>query len=200
MRRVLSVAMVLVLTACASQPSPEQAAEACYARLAKRQVLYDRLAEMKGEGGCAVEAAVRMSQGGVTWARPGVVSCPFAETLTDFETAVMQPLAMEIFGQPIRRLHHMGTYSCRKRNGGLTGRTSEHGFGRAIDIRGFELADGTVVDVSRDWSRGDRKAQFLHALAQRACGRFAVVLTPNHDRLHQDHLHLDSGRYRLCGF
>lgn len=199
MRRLLSVAMVLILTACASQPSPEQAAEGCYARLAKRQVLYERLAEMKGENGCPVQAAVRMRQGGVTWARPGVVSCPFAETLTDFETAVVQPLAMEMFGQPVRRLHHLGTYNCRKRNGGLTGRTSEHGFGRAIDIRGFELADGTVIDVERHWSGRDRKAQFLQAVARRACARFAVVLTPNHDRLHHDHLHLDGGAYRLCG-
>ena len=31
-----------------------------------------------------------------------------------------------------------------------------------------------------------------------ACRRFSVVLTPNSDRFHQDHIHVDIGPWRKC--
>lgn len=111
----------------------------------------------------------------------------------------MQPLAHALFKQPVAKLHHMGTYNCRGRNGKTAGRLSEHAFGRAIDIRSIELADGTIIDVTRHWRNAGRKSEFLHDLARRACKHFSVVLTPNHDHAHRDHIHLDTGPYRLCG-
>jgi hypothetical protein len=50
------------------------------------------------------------------------------------------------------------------------------------------------------WSRlgAGPKRVFLRALAERACAYFNVVLTPETDRYHYNHLHLDIGPYRLC--
>ena len=70
----------------------------------------------------------------------------------------------------------------------------------AIDLMAFELADGTMVSVKRDWREGGAKAAFLKDVARASCSTFNVVLTPNHDRFHQDHLHLDIGPHTLCGY
>lgn len=190
----------LAVSGCTAPPPPPTDADACYARLRAVGVLFEPIPDVAGRDGCGVTAALRMSQGAVPWSRPGVVTCAFAETLQDFEAAIVQPTAQAIFGQPVRRIHHMGTYSCRKRNGAAYGRLSEHAFGRAIDIRSFELADGTVIDVGQHWWRAGKRTDFLRAVAKGACSRFAVVLTPNSDAAHRDHLHLDSGTAgRLCG-
>jgi hypothetical protein len=78
-------------------------------------------------------------------------------------------------------------------------RTSLHASARAIDIAGFRLADGSDVRVGRDWFAADGRGRFLRAAARAACGHFSVVLTPDHDRDHRDHLHFDIGPWRLCG-
>jgi hypothetical protein len=37
-------------------------------------------------------------------------------------------------------------------------------------------------------------------VAQGACKIFSVVMTPNRNAEHHDHLHLDIGPYKLCGY
>ena len=64
---------------------------------------------------------------------------------------------------------------------------------------GFELADGTVISVKKDWRGAGKRSEFLQEVARASCEHFNVVLTPNHNRLHNDHLHLDIGPHRLCG-
>ena len=147
---------------------------------------------------CAVEMPVRVSATGIAWNRPGVVSCAFALELDAFIRDEVQPLALARFGQRVRQLRHFGTYACRRETGN-GGRWSVHASGRAIDLAGFELADGTRITVERDWRGHGAKSRFLHALARRACGRFSVVLTPDSDRDHRTHIHLDEGPWRLCG-
>ncbi len=98
----------------------------------------------------------------------------------------------------MRLLRHLGTYACRRETGS-SGRWSAHASGRAIDIAGVELADGTVITVEHDWRGGSAKSRFLHELARRACRRFSLVLTPDSDRDHHDHIHLGDGKWRLCG-
>ncbi len=193
------VLAVMALAGCAAAPPPIAPSEACLVRLTQHRVTFERLADFGAPGECGIQNAVRVSHGAVRWGRPAMLSCGTAEKLVVFEAGEMQPLAQSLFKQPVAKIHHMGTYSCRKRNGKAFGKLSEHAFGRAIDIRSFELADGTVIDVARDWSRSGRKSEFLRTLARRACAHFSVVLSPSHDHAHRDHLHLDTGPYRLCG-
>ncbi len=195
--------LAAALAGCAAPPPPPPPpvsdARACLMRLAATGAVHQPLADMLDGGGCGVTGAVRMSGGAIPWARPGVVTCNFALALQDFEAAVVQPLARGVLGQPVRKIHHYGTYACRGRNGRAGARLSEHAFGRAIDIAAFELADGSMVEVGRHWRGAGRRSEFLHRVARGACDRFSVVLTPNHDGAHRDHLHVDLGPWRLCG-
>jgi hypothetical protein len=81
-----------------------------------------------------------------------------------------------------------------------------HAFGIALDIRGFELADGEQVLIAPP-DGADRAAPeraFLDGLRTSACGYFTTVLGPGSDPHHEDHLHVDlashgsSAHYRIC--
>lgn len=172
---------------------------------------FERLQAFSTGEGCGIANPVRVSSAGIGWNRPGTVSCQLARTVARFETDVIQKLAFQHLGQGVRRIHHAGTYDCRVRRNAKTqqaagssasrgGRLSEHSQGRAIDITAFELEDGTMISVLKDWRRGDQRSRFLHQVARSSCSTFNVVLTPNHDRFHQDHFHLDIGPYTLCGY
>jgi hypothetical protein len=179
-------------------PPPRYAAgPACYAALAADGVGWTSVAAPGGSGRCAIADPLLLAgTGGIAWARPTILACPLAAALAAFSRDVVQPEAERAFGQPVARLEHLGAWDCRKRTGSLF-RMSEHAGGRALDLAGFELADGTRISVRHDWRNGP-KGRFLRAVASRACNYFSVVLTPETDRHHHDHLHLDVGPHRAC--
>ena len=223
-RLLFSLLMLITLAACARPPAqmaaqappppPPQLLDpdsACLAELRQMQVEFQPLGQFGDDDqGCGVDNPVKVSATGETWNRPGVISCPMARTIGQFEAQVVQPAALIRFGQKVRRIIHAGTYDCRTRRtstqvaaalgGSKGGRLSEHSKGRAIDLSGCQLADGTIVSVKKDWRGQGEKSAFLQEIARKACSVFNVTLTPNHDRLHADHLHLDIGPYTLCGF
>jgi hypothetical protein len=93
-------------------------------------------------------------------------------------------------------------FECRNRNGATTGKLSAHAEGLAIDIVGFELANGSTLRIE---PKGDATPNpALAALRTAACGWFTTVLGPGSDAAHTDHLHVDiqqhgsSNRYRIC--
>ena len=66
-----------------------------------------------------------------------------------------------------------------------------------------ELAGGRTVTVIRNWSSDRAGAAFLRDVRDGACGLFSTVLSPDYNRAHADHLHVDQaarGEYggRLC--
>ena len=126
------------------------------------------------------------------------MSCALAARLDEFEREVVEPLAIEELGRRATRIDHLGSYSCRRQNSRLGGRWSQHARGQAIDIAGFRLSDGTTVSVERDWREPGPKRQFLRHLTRRACRYFSVVLTPDSNAEHYNHMHFDSGPNRLC--
>ena len=65
---------------------------------------------------------------------------------------------------------------------------SEHSFGNAIDI---SKIDG--ISIIEYWNTETIKATRLHEVAENACGHFSNVLTPDSNRAHHDHIHLDIG-------
>jgi hypothetical protein len=85
----------------------------------------------------------------------------------------------------------MGTINCRKMRG--SGFLSEHSFGTAIDISKLDGAD-----IKADWGRNTLKGQRLAKIAAIACKHFSNVLTPETDRAHHDHFHLDTGLGMGC--
>ena len=190
--------IALTLAGCGGTPAPSLlSGRACLARLDAQEVAYRSLAEAPGSNSsCHVDTAVRISRVEAGLNRPAVMSCALASRLDEFEREVVQPLAKEELGQRVVRIDQMGSFSCR----GISGRSrlSQHALGLAIDIGGFRLSDGSTVSIAHDWNESGPKRSFLRRLARRACKYFSVVLTPDSNAAHYDHIHLDIGRDRLC--
>ena len=194
------VALLLALAAChATPPPPADPFAQCLATLTQRHAVYERMADWSTPEGCGVEGAVRLTKASIPLNRPLMMGCPLAVQLLDFETRVVQPTAWRYFRQPVNRLLSAGSYVCRVERGGRKGRLSQHALGKAIDVTAFELADGTRISVLADWRGTGPKSLFLHEVTRGACDSFNVVLSPNRDAYHRDHLHLDIGPYKLCG-
>lgn len=144
--------------------------------------------------GCGAKDAVRVtSVAGVTLSQGSIMTCEMAKALKrwvskDVETA---------FGRrnKVVSLRVAAHYACRTRNNRPGARISEHGRGKAIDIAGFKLEDGTLVTVLQGWTaRQTRKS--MRRIWKAACGPFGTVLGPEADRYHRDHFHLDVARHR----
>lgn len=131
-----------------------------------------------------------------------VTSCPVAAALSLWERQV-EADAQRLLGTSVRRFVHAGSYSCRRLYNRSDGPFSEHATADAVDILGFELADGRRISVLRDWSGTSEEAAFLHATRDAACRVFSTVLSPDYNAAHRDHLHLDTadrgpGGWRAC--
>jgi hypothetical protein len=151
-----------------------------------------------GGASCAVDTPVRASAGTLAGFSPPLeTSCAMLVAWSDFEADV-DAAARRLLGSRLLAVRHFGSFGCRRMTGNA-GRLSLHAKARALDVSGFQLADGRVVTVLDGW-RGPRdQRRFLRAVAAAACRRFSVTLTPDSDRFHQDHLHVDIGPWRRCG-
>lgn len=190
--------VVLLLAGCGGTSGPSLlSGRACLARLDTQEVSYRPLDSVPApSSSCHVDTAVRVSRVEAGLNHPAVMSCALASRIDDFEHTVVQPLARAEFGRRVIRINHLGSYSCRWING--SSRLSQHALGLAIDIAGFRLSDGTTISVEHDWSEPGPKRLFLRHVARRACEYFSVVLTPDSDADHHNHIHLDIGPDRRC--
>jgi hypothetical protein len=103
------------------------------------------------------------------------------------------------------RVEHFSTYR-RGARVARSSRASGHARALAIDAARFHLEDGRVLDVDADWDererggdpcksrrREDQAGRLLRSVVCEAVerGLFQVVITPHHDRAHQNHVHLE---------
>jgi len=124
-------------------------------------------------------------------------SCSVAAALAIWEDQVVQPAALQLFGQKVTHIQHFGSFNCRPIAG--TDRWSEHATGNAIDIAGFTLADGERINLLRDWDANDPKARFLRVVRDGSCDLFSTVLSPDYNAAHADHFHLDQAQRAVLG-
>jgi hypothetical protein len=117
-----------------------------------------------------------------------------------WEWHVLQPAALEHLGTRVTALEHFGSYSCRRIYGRAEGQWSEHARANALDVSGFRLADGRKVSVLGDWNDGGPEGRFLRAVRDGACDLFATTLSPDYNRAHRDHLHLDQAERGAMGW
>lgn len=108
-------------------------------------------------------------------------------------------LALDMFGAPIVKVHHAGTYSCRRQVGNNSGQMSEHAYANAWDITGFELEGGRVISVKTGWNGAKGERKFLREVRDVGCRIFRVTLSPDYNKAHHDHFHLDMGPSVRCG-
>lgn len=184
----------------------ERAAE-CRARLEEAGIAFAALPEYRPSADCGYADGLRPAGGGtqrIGFAPgPPLVSCPVAAGLALWEWHVVQPAAIDLFGQEVARIEHLGGYGCRRMYGASDARWSEHATADALDIAGFVLEDGTRISVLRDWDGDGKRAAFLRRVRDGACDLFATVLSPDYNAAHADHFHFDQaarGRYlgRAC--
>jgi hypothetical protein len=130
-------------------------------------------------------------------AKNGIVDCRLAVALLAW--------APILHDAGVVRVEHYSTFrpgaKVRK-----TGKMSGHAHALAIDAARFHLRDGRVIEVLEDWDERERggapcpvrrsendSGRVLRQVVCRAVERdlFQVVITPHHDRDHQNHVHLE---------
>lgn len=210
-------AALLLLAGCADAPAthaptrPMQStamtiapdAQQCLADLGQRQANFTPLRNQYFGAGCATVNTVRLA-----WLRGddshlelsnlGPVTCQLATTLSGWARFGVDRAARTILGSPLARIETFGSYNCRNVAG--TDHRSAHATANALDVSGFLLADGRRITITSGWNGGDMQTRaFLRTVRDSACKRFGVVLTPDYNIAHHDHLHLEVGaRYPVC--
>lgn len=120
----------------------------------------------------------------------GPVQCDVANAFSNWARFGVDRAARQILGAPLARIETMGSYACRNVAG--TNKRSAHSRAEAIDVSGFVLADGRRISLIEDWNGGTRKErEFLRVVKASACKRFGTVLSPEYNRAHADHFHLE---------
>lgn len=149
--------------------------------------------------GCGIDDAVSVTAvSGVLLSTPSTMNCATARALKTWVDNSAKP-ALSGKGGGLREIQVAAHYVCRRRNNAKTGEISEHGTGRAIDIAGFELANGAEISVLTDWRAG-RNSRALRRMHAEACGTFGTVLGPEANRFHLDHFHFDTAQHRSGSF
>ncbi|MGO9431804.1 extensin-like domain-containing protein [Rhodoblastus sp.] len=197
----------------AERPAWRARAEAaCFAerRVALSNYVQPAAHEIDGPSICGLTRPLKVTalQGGaVQFNATQTLDCSMVAELESWLAEVVQPAAQARFGQPVAEIDSMGSYNCRGMNNQFGARLSEHSFGNALDVGGFRLADGRIITLVHDWTRGDPQTQaFLRDVHSGACGHFATVLSPGSNMFHYNHIHLDlamhgmtsTGPRRIC--
>lgn len=171
----------------------------CHADLARESVRYKALPDRRFGNGCTALGAVQLLDIGTPVANLGAMTCPLARQFARWTREAMQPAAQAWLGSRVVRIESLGTYGCRPVNSRPGARLSEHGRANAVDIGAFVLADGRRIAVKEGWSGEDPDVRrFLRNLHAAACRRFGIVLGPDADAFHRDHLHFDMGQGPYC--
>ncbi len=172
----------------------------CEALVSRSSTLEAQAAPPKvDQGDCGWSSAFRVAASGtsIIIGSPPTMRCGLAVGAHIWLTSVNHR-AQLLLGSPLKRVHHAGTYSCRRMYNRSSGRMSQHAYANAWDVTGFELADGRVVSVLRDWSSKGPRRDFLKRIRDDACNVFDVVLGPDFNAAHRDHFHLDMGHGVRC--
>lgn len=184
------------------QGPPSRETEQCFVDLSRANVRFSPLPDRDYGGGCVVIGAVQLIDFGLPTSGLKSMRCPLARTFIAWLRNGVAPAARELLGTDLRRVQTYGTYSCRGIVGGnvaSAGRVSQHGLANAVDIAGFELADGRRITIERDWHGSDPAIRdFLRIIHRSACKRFTTVLSPEYNAAHYNHLHFDMGGKSFC--
>jgi hypothetical protein len=144
-----------------------------------------------------LEAVVLPDKRRVSVKPAAILRCTMASAIAGWIRSDMAPLA-ERLGSTISELDNFDSFECRGRNRIVGAKLSEHGRANALDVRGFKLADGSLISLTDRTVPRQLRETVLHSV----CARFSTVLGPSSDWYHEDHIHLDlmerRGNYRIC--
>jgi hypothetical protein len=193
-----------------STPLMESAgASDCRAKLAALGARFAAVTGDVGTGQCRVARPVKLSTlrtgtANINFPDGPMLDCGFAVTFIEWLKDTGAPIARAQANSPIAKLWTGPGYECRGRNGDISAKISEHGFGNAVDITGFQLEDGRLFEVKEALNPLSPAHATLKGLRGSACGYFTTVLGPGANAAHETHFHFDmgkhgaSGNYRIC--
>ncbi len=172
----------------------------CRAVLLEAGVAFAPMGDLVVDRNCGISGRGELSQLGTARLAPVETRCTTALRLAMWEHHVVQPAARDILATKVQRIRHLGSYNCRRMRTaeGENNRWSSHATADSIDIIGLELEDGRKLSLLHDWATPGPEAEFLHRIGQGACNWFRVVLSPNFNRLHADHFHLQGPGWGYC--
>lgn len=153
---------------------------------------------------CGIVNPVRLNSlpGGIELSPAPLLRCDAALATAQWTVNHLIPAAETLGRGEMTRIPTGTGYQCRRRNNSATGPLSEHAFGNAIDVMGFEFSDGEAIPVEPREDEGTLAEAFQRTARAASCLHFTTVLGPGTDEAHADHLHLDvkerRGGYRLC--
>ncbi|NPU65585.1 extensin [Bradyrhizobium sp. 83012] len=183
-------------------PAPPQSS-ACRIALTEEIAIAPSIPPIKGPGACGgddlvrLEAVVLPDKRRVAVTPAAVMRCTMASTVANWVRNDVAPLVVRL-GSPIAALDNFDSYQCRGRNNVAGAQMSEHGRANALDVRGFKLADGRMIELTDRTQPRDLREAVLHSV----CTHFSTVLGPDSDWYHEDHIHLDlaerRSNYRIC--
>lgn len=170
----------------------------CFALLDAAGVAYTPIRLENDNAACRVDRALTLDQSLAPYSATLSMSCPLTAAVYIWERHVVLPAAETILGSPVERVLTYGSYNCRRVNNARSGRFSEHAAANAIDISGFELADGRGITVLDDYGDDTPEGRFLEEIREDACDLFSATLGPDYNAAHADHFHLDMGVFPIC--
>jgi len=129
--------------------------------------------------------------------------CQTALRMAMWEHHGIQPAARLHLDAAVTGIRHFSSYSCRVMRTTRSGapRMSSHATADAIDISGFDLRAGTetrTVTLLKHWDGSAKEQAFMRAVRDSACEWFRVTLSPEYNRLHADHFHLQHTGWGSC--
>jgi hypothetical protein len=172
--------------------------EACIATIRRRSIDIARAPISSPDPGCGTEEGLRLHRSLISYGGSVNATCGLMAALLIWERHSVLPRSEQMLGSPVARVRTFGTYSCRNVNHAENGRRSQHASANAIDVAGFDLADGRKISVVKDWGKDTDEGRFLVAVHDDACGIFNAVLGPKFNKLHANHFHFDMGIWSIC--
>lgn len=171
----------------------------CLTTLEGRAAL-QRLEPLEDSDQCYIRDRVDVRGVGSASFAPIETRCAIALRMAMWERHSIQPAAAVFLGSPVQHIEHFGSYNCRtlRTSAGSSNRMSTHATADAIDVSGFGLVDGTQIRLIVDWEESGPKSDFLREVRDGACRWFSLTLSPDYNRLHADHFHLQSRGWGLC--
>jgi hypothetical protein len=170
----------------------------CFAALDGGHVGYEPAPDRPLEDGCGYHHAAILTRSRVSYGGNVLLRCPALVSLMLWERHVVEPAAQRDLGRRITAIRQLGSYSCRNINHAPVGRRSQHALANAIDIAAFRTDEGAIVSIAADWRDPGPRGKFLHDVRDGACRFFGVVLSPDYNALHHDHLHFDTSLWSAC--
>jgi hypothetical protein len=179
-----------------TEPSP------CRLRLGKLAV-FKPLPVLVGPGECGAADAVLLESvtlpddTKVTFAPAATLRCTMAEQVALWLREDVMPASASL-GTQMRALEDYDSYECRGQNRVRGATLSEHGRANALDLRGFRLTNGKLVELTD----ANAAKEWRESLRVSACARFHTVLGPGSDGNHETHIHIDLAErrsgYKIC--